>query len=115
MLRWRLASRLAPGSRRTPNAERLGSGQIPSTVIWEKVESLDRAVNELSAESVDDMAAVMRAVIRRQPIPADRVVRLAYLGAQWLGMALYRSVMRKSTPRVSEGFHAGRLSGGPSD
>jgi hypothetical protein len=65
---------------------------------WVKTQIVEATVEELSKVSVADVATVIRAAVKGQPIDVAPVARLAVLGLLNLGLVVYDYLAPPSNP-----------------
>jgi hypothetical protein len=91
---------------------------------WVKTQIVEATVKELSKVSVADVATVIRAAVKGQPIDVAPVARLAMLGLLNLGLVVYDYLAPPSDPLHYAGSvrhspeeygHRGRICPSPRD
>jgi hypothetical protein len=70
---------------------------------WVKTQIVEATVEELSKVSVADVATVIRAAVKGQPIDVAPVARLAVLGLLNLGLGVYDYLAPPSNPPPPRG------------
>ena len=75
----------------------------PRDADWVKTQIVEATVEELSKVSVADVATVIRAAVKGQPIDVAPVARLAVLGLLNLGLVVYDSLAPASNPSSPRG------------
>jgi len=70
---------------------------------WVKTQIVEATVEELSKVSVADVATVIRAAVKGQPIDVAPVARLAVLGLLNLGLVVYDYLAPPSNPPPPRG------------
>jgi hypothetical protein len=75
----------------------------PRDADWVKIQIVEATVEELSKVSVADVATVIRAAVKGQPIDVAPVARLAVLGLLNLGLVVYDYLSPPSHPPPAQG------------
>jgi hypothetical protein len=75
----------------------------PRDADWVKIQIAEATVEELSKVSVADVATVIRAAVKGQPIDVAPVARLAVLGLLNLGLVVYDYLAPPSNPPPPHG------------
>ena len=75
----------------------------PRDADWVKIQIVEATVEELSKVSVADVATVIRAAVKGQPIDVAPVARLAVLGLLNLGLVVYDYLAPPSHPPPAQG------------